>query len=42
MPGWMVSVLALFNPGVKQIKAELGKTRNADSSHAEHGNVRDA
>ncbi|MFN2100258.1 NAD-dependent epimerase/dehydratase family protein [Altererythrobacter sp. MF3-039] len=34
MPGWMVSVLALFNPGVKQIKAELGKTRNADSSHA--------
>lgn len=33
-PDWMVSVLALFNPGVRSIKAELGKTRNVDASHA--------
>lgn len=34
MPDWMVSVLALFNPGVRSIKAEVGKTRNVDASHA--------
>lgn len=34
MPNWMVSVLALFNPGVRSIKAEVGKTRNVDASHA--------
>lgn len=34
MPDWMVSVLALFNHGVRSIKAELGKTRNGDASHA--------
>lgn len=35
MPNWMVSVLALFNPGVRSIKSEVGKTRNVDASHAE-------
>lgn len=34
MPNWMVSVLSLFNAGVKSIKSEIGKTRHADSSHA--------
>ncbi len=34
MPNWMVSVLSLFNEGVRSIKAELGKTRNVDASHA--------
>ena len=34
MPNWMVSVLALFNPGVASIKNEVGKTRNVDASHA--------
>ena len=34
MPDWMVSVLALFNPGVRSIKSEIGKTRNVDASHA--------
>lgn len=34
MPNWMVGVLALFNPGVRSIKAEIGKTRNVDASHA--------
>lgn len=34
MPNWMVSILALFNPGVRSIKAEIGKTRNVDASHA--------
>lgn len=34
MPNWMVSVLSLFNPGVRSIKSELGKTRNVDASHA--------
>ena len=34
MPDWMVSVLALFNAGVRSIKGELGKTRNVDASHA--------
>lgn len=36
MPNWMVSVLALFNPGVRSIKSEVGKTRNVDASHAEN------
>ena len=34
MPNWMVSVLSLFNAGVKSIKSEIGKTRHADASHA--------
>lgn len=34
MPNWMVGVLGLFNPGIRSIKSELGKTRNADASHA--------
>lgn len=34
MPNWMVSVLSLFNPGVRSIKSEIGKTRNVDVSHA--------
>ena len=34
MPNWMVSVLSIFNAGVRSIKSELGKTRNADASHA--------
>lgn len=34
MPNWMVSVLSLFNPGVRSIKSEVGKTRNTDASHA--------
>lgn len=34
MPNWMVGMLALVNPGVRSIKAEVGKTRNVDASHA--------
>ncbi len=34
MPNWMVSLLSLFNAGVRSIKSEVGKTRHADSSHA--------
>ena len=34
MPNWMVHLLALFNPGIRTIKSELGKTRSANASHA--------
>lgn len=34
MPGWMVSIFSLFNPGVRSIKSEIGKTRDVDASHA--------
>ena len=34
MPGWMVSILARFNPGLRSIKSEIGKTRDVDPSHA--------
>ncbi|KUO55363.1 MAG: epimerase [Sphingomonadales bacterium BRH_c42] len=34
MPNWMVKLLSLFNPGIRSIKSELGKTRNADAGHA--------
>lgn len=34
MPDWMVSMLALVNPAVRSIKAEVGKTRNVNVSHA--------
>ena len=34
MPNWMVSVLSLFNAGVRSIKSELGKNRHVDASHA--------
>lgn len=34
MPNWMVSILSLFNAGVRSIKAELGKSRNVDAGHA--------
>ena len=36
MPNWMVSVLSLFNPGVKSIKSEVGKSRHVDASHAKN------
>ena len=35
MPDWLVSILSLFNPGVRSIKNELGKSRHVDASHAE-------
>jgi len=34
MPNWMVSMLSIFNAGVRSIKSEIGKTRNVDRSHA--------
>lgn len=34
MPNWMFGIAARFNPGVRSIKSELGKTRNVDASHA--------
>ena len=34
MPNWMVSILSIFNAGVRSIKSEIGKTRNVDRSHA--------
>ena len=34
MPNWMVSVLSLFNPGVRSIKSEVGKSRHVDASHS--------
>lgn len=34
MPNWMVHLLAIFNPGIRSVKGELGKTRHADASHA--------
>lgn len=34
MPNWMVSMLGMVNPAVRSIKAEVGKTRNVDFSHA--------
>lgn len=33
-PNWMVSVLSMFNAGVRSIKSELGKSRHVDASHA--------
>ncbi len=35
MPNWMVSILSIFNAGVRSIKSELGKSRHVDRSHAE-------
>ncbi len=35
MPGWMVSILSLFNEGVRSIKSELGKSRHVDAGHTE-------
>ncbi|MEZ5682024.1 MAG: NAD-dependent epimerase/dehydratase family protein [Erythrobacter sp.] len=34
MPNWMVSVLSLFNAGVRSIKSEIGKSRHVDATHA--------
>ncbi len=34
MPNWMFAAVSLFNPGVRSIKNELGKTRNVDAEHA--------
>lgn len=34
MPNWMVSILSLFNAGVRSIKSELGKSRHVDARHA--------
>ncbi|MCA1662008.1 MAG: NAD-dependent epimerase/dehydratase family protein [Novosphingobium sp.] len=35
MPDWMVTVLGLFNPGVRSIKSELGKVRQIGTTHAQ-------
>jgi nucleoside-diphosphate-sugar epimerase len=35
LPNWMVRVLAVFNPEVKQILPELGKHKNATSAKAQ-------
>lgn len=35
LPDWMVRVLALFNPEVRQILPELGKQKNATSAKAQ-------
>ena len=34
LPNWLVRIAALFDPGVKQILPELGKTRNATNEKA--------
>jgi dihydroflavonol-4-reductase len=34
MPDWVVNILALFNPEVRGIKTEIGKTRHVDARHA--------
>jgi nucleoside-diphosphate-sugar epimerase len=34
MPDWMVSMLALFNAEVREIKIEIGEIRHVDSSRA--------
>jgi dihydroflavonol-4-reductase len=35
LPDWIVRILALFNPEVRQILPELGKYKNATSAKAE-------
>lgn len=35
MPNWMVSILSIFNAGVRSIKSELGKSRHVDGAHTE-------
>ena len=35
MPDWLVKVLALFMPEMKQIKSELGNVRNVSGKHTE-------
>ena len=34
MPNFLVSILSLFNAGIRSIKSELGKSRHCDVSHA--------
>jgi len=34
MPNFLVSILSLFNEGIRSIKSELGKSRHCDVSHA--------
>lgn len=34
MPNFLANILALFNPSVRSIMNEIGKTRNCDASHA--------
>jgi nucleoside-diphosphate-sugar epimerase len=35
MPGWLVGILALFMPEMKQIKPELGNVRDVSGKHTE-------
>lgn len=35
LPGFLVRFFALFDPTVKQVTGELGKTRNMDAGHAQ-------
>ncbi|WP_298333252.1 NAD-dependent epimerase/dehydratase family protein [uncultured Erythrobacter sp.] len=34
MPNFLVSILSLFNAGIRSIKSELGKSRHGDVSHS--------
>ena len=34
MPDWLLKMLAIFRPELRQLVAELGNVRGGDSSHA--------
>jgi dihydroflavonol-4-reductase len=34
LPDWLVKVTAWFDPVIRQVVGELGRTRDADTSHA--------
>ncbi|MBC2777153.1 SDR family oxidoreductase [Parasphingopyxis marina] len=34
LPDWIVKLVSLLDPAVRQVSGELGKTRNMDASHA--------
>jgi dihydroflavonol-4-reductase len=34
LPDWVVKLVALFNPMIRQVAGELGKVRNMDAGHA--------
>lgn len=34
LPDWLMKLVALWDPVVRQVKSELGKVRHADASHA--------
>ncbi|MEZ5708896.1 MAG: NAD-dependent epimerase/dehydratase family protein [Blastomonas sp.] len=34
LPDWVVKLVALFDPRIRQVAGELGKVRNMDTSHA--------